>query len=110
MKKGTLRPNGITLASFEADFVNPPTGKMTAKAAFVNSETGATHGWTTQQIWSPATIQKLGELKEAMEVDLAGAHFVNGEEDAGPAPRQQGLSTGLGEHLASHQEDAESIK
>ena len=44
MKKGTLRPNGITLASFEADFVNPPTGKMTAKAAFVNSETGATHG------------------------------------------------------------------
>lgn len=109
MRKGTLKPNSITLASFEADFFNPPTGKMTAKAAFVNTESGATHGWTTHQTWSPSTIQKLHELKEAMETDLAAAHFLDGASEEAPSSKPTGLAGGIGEHLASG-EDAESIK
>jgi len=115
MRKGTLKPNALAIASLEADFINPPTGKMTAKAAFVNLETGATHGWTTHQTWSPSTIQKLRELKDAMEADMAAAHFLEAgiEEPGGitmPATSSRVVSPGgLGEHLDSQGEDAESI-
>jgi len=54
------------------------TLKFTAKAAFLNKDTRETHGWTENTNWSPSTIQKLRELKEAMETDLANIHFVTG--------------------------------
>ena len=117
MRKGILKPNAIAIASFEADFINPPTGKMTAKAAFINTESGASHGWTSHQIWSPSTLAKLKELKDSMEADLADAHFHEGGDEPGqhgprglsPTPPRQNGAGGLGEHLDPKGEDAEPI-
>lgn len=53
-------------------------GTLVAKAAFVNTETGATHGQTTCRQWSPATTVKLKELLDAMSADLEAMHFADG--------------------------------
>lgn len=86
---------------------------MKSKAAFVNSVTGNTHGWTTHHVWSPETLERLKKLRESMELDLAAAHFL----DVGEAPQAEveetGTTTessgGLGEHLGRRMQDADPI-
>jgi hypothetical protein len=115
MKQGTLKADAVTLASIEVNFMEPASGKMTAKAAFVGLSTGITHGWTTHQIWSPETLLKLKELKESMEIDLGAFHFIGGAQEVGGATRPATApggppAGGLSEHLGGNQiEDAESI-
>ena len=113
MKQGTLKANAVKLASIEVNFMEPASGKMTAKAAFVSLTTGVTHGWTTHQVWSPQTLMKLRELTESMELDLGAFHFLGGAEDVvgavGPTTTPGATPTGgLGEYLGeNHKEDAD---
>lgn len=77
---------------------------MTAKAAFVNTTSGHTHGWTNGRSWSEETLAKLRELKESMERDLEKQHFDDlshtpGTTTSGSVTRE-GFH-GLGEHLGT---------
>lgn len=105
MKTGRLRANAIAVASFEVSFLNTSVD-MKAKAVILDTESRRTHGWTQNQNWSPATMKKLEELKEAMEEDFATGLF---QQDGGKTgfqvagsteKREEGEPGGLGEHLS----------
>lgn len=104
MIRGNPKFDSITVAKFEASFLGP-TLNFTAEAAFANSRTGQTHGWTKNTTWSPATIEKLKELRSLMELDLGAMHLEGGGEVlVGPTSvaTTRGLAPeggGLGEHL-----------
>lgn len=104
MIRGTPKFDGLTVAKITVSFLGP-TLDFVGEAAFTNSKTGQTHGWTKNQTWSKETIEKLRELRALMEVDLGAVHLDGGGEVlAGPAalPVKGGLSvpeSGLGEHV-----------
>ena len=54
-----------------------PSVSLVAKAAFVSSETGQTHGYTTHERWSPAVTEKLNELRALLEREIACVHFAD---------------------------------
>ena len=99
MIAGTPKFDGITLGEFTASFLGPPGAThLEAKSAFVSTSTGHTHGWTKTTSWSPETLAKLAELKEAMERDVAKVHF--GGDAVGPSRADQAVPVaGLGEFL-----------
>lgn len=110
MKTGTLKADIVMVGEFSANFLGTSVS-FSAKAAFASSTTKETHGWTQNTNWTPATMQKLRELKEAMEVDLANIHFVGG---AGETTERGGLTlrgntppagededVGLGAHIGN---------
>ena len=91
----------MALGELSANFLGA-TIELRAKAAFVNTEDGATHGWTegSGAIWSPDTIRQLELLRSAMESDLARMHM----EDAQPIQRgksEERSPSGLAEHLSA---------
>lgn len=92
---GTPEFDGITLTTIEVDLI---TRSLVAKAAFVNTKTGATHGWTegTGTIWSTETKTAVAALAASMEKDLAVLHFGGAREVPGFAAS---TNSGLGEHL-----------
>lgn len=71
---------------------------LTSEAAFINTRTGATHGWTKGEatIWSEETKQIAFELVASMERDFARLHF--GTSSEAPAAKSTNIG-GLGEHL-----------
>jgi len=93
---GTPEFDGITLTTIEVDMI---TRSLVAKAAFVNTKTGATHGWTegTGTIWSAETKAAVAALAASMEKDLAVLHFGGTRESTGFS---SAATSGLGEHLA----------
>jgi len=101
MREGTPNFDGVLVGELSVSFIDSPS-VLSAKAAFVNRSTGRTHGWTSNAQWSPATLRKLQELRDAMEDDLAEIHFREGRTAQGGAP---GLNLtpkrppGLGDHL-----------
>lgn len=103
-------PKFDALAVFNGEFsFMGPTLTLKVKAAFVDTKTGHTHGWTNGEgpIWSKNTMDILGKLREAMEDDLARLHLTDGStvpEATGGAVEAGG--GGLGEHLGSGGEDA----
>lgn len=107
MVNGTLKCNALAL--FEGSF-NILASKLTVKAAFVDTNTGHTHGWTTGEgtIWSKATMDAMTALKESIELDLAKLHFTDGGTIAEPTAKTEGPagSGGIGEHLGEQGEDA----
>jgi hypothetical protein len=100
MIKGNTKFDAIAVGEFTAAFIGP-TLEFKAKAAFVDSKTGQTHGWTTNATWSPPTIEKLKELRLLMEADLGAMHLEGGGEAVHNviAPRAPQVPTGLGEHV-----------
>jgi hypothetical protein len=104
MIEGTSRINALALGELTANFRAGGNITLTAKAAFLNTNAGATMGWTQGEstMWSRETIDILLQLAEAMEKDLARVHFGDGTSpvyartDAPNAPLSLG---GLGEHL-----------
>ena len=108
MIRGTAKFDGIAIGELSANFL-APTVHMEGKAAFVNSDTGTTHGWTKSTRWSEETIKKLQELKESMERDLAKDHFVG--ESGTRIGASEGTTAanggGLGEFLS--QSDAPQV-
>jgi hypothetical protein len=99
MIPGTPKFNALVVAEIAIDFLKS-TAK--AKAAFINTLSGETHGWTegSNTIWSEQTKIKLRELRESMEIDLAVVHFGDTQR-TGTAPTSSPFPTndGLGEHL-----------
>jgi len=96
---GTPRFNQLAVGEIEVDFTSSPI-KIDVTAAFVDSKTGETHGWTKGYggIWSEETRKKLVELRELMELDLSKLHF----DKAGSATTTKGVEFepgGISEHL-----------
>lgn len=79
--------------------------QMKAKAAFVDTTTGSTHGWTESSQWSHDTVAKMKELVAMMESDMAKQHFIGDTGGAGAGPiepgARPGMSGGLGEHVGN---------
>lgn len=107
MIDGTLKATGIAVGEFSCNVLSA-TVKLTAKAAFIDARSGQTHGWTSCDSWSPATMAKMREFMEAMELDLARQHFTafspttsNVADPARPAGIPEG---GLGEHVGGEGE------
>lgn len=96
----------VRVAEISVSFLETPAA-ISAKAAFVNSKSGATHGWTTGKRWADDTMAKLVELRELMERDLANTHFEDGSATSSPTTSSGGVREafqGLGEHLGSAEE------
>lgn len=108
MKTGTARVLGVVVASIDMNFLET-TARIETQAALVNPKTGGTVGWLKERNWSPATMEKVRELRDAMEADLAKNLFEETTGDAFPvtqdAPRDVTTSAGsppaggIGEHL-----------
>lgn len=99
----SVKFDSIRVAEVSVSFLEA-TPAVTAKAAFVNTKSGATHGWTTGKRWSDETMAKLAELRAAMEKDLADQHFDDGSSVSSPTTSGGGLREtfqGLGEHLGT---------
>lgn len=95
----------IRVAEVSVKFLETPA-VISAKAAFVNTASGTTHGWTTCTSWSKETMDKLRELRELMERDLSEHHFA----DAGTSTTTTSSGDmrdsfqGLGERLGTAEE------
>jgi hypothetical protein len=100
MIRGTPKFDGVAVLEGTFSFLASATA-LTGKAAFTNSRTGDTHGWTQNTQWSPATIEKLKELRASMEVDLGGLHLEGGGEEIISAirPARSESPVGLDDHL-----------
>jgi hypothetical protein len=100
MIKGHAKFDGLAIGEFTAIFIGP-TLDFKAKAAFIDTTTGQTHGWTSNQTWSRAVVEKLHELKQLMEIDLGALHLEAGGEPPRDAVAAQPGSahTGLGEYV-----------
>ncbi len=101
--QGVPKFNEIVLGDISADF-KKATISLSGVAAFVDSDTGMTHGWTKGDgpIWSKETMIKLQDLRKAMEQDLAKVHFsersIQGKgEHAKPGLPFQPM--GIGQHI-----------
>ena len=106
MIRGTPQFDGIAAGEVSMNFMGA-SFRMTAKAAFVNSKTGQTHGWTTHETWSPAIIEKVKELRALLEAEIAQSHFsdVDGARTPGiKFTKESEPPAGLGEHLSANAE------
>lgn len=99
MIRGTPKFDGLAVGEFTANFLSP-TIRLHAKAAFIDTKSGATCGWTEGTNWSPDTLAKVQELRLAVERDLAMMHFSGGGEQP-MAVSTPALTQGLGEHLGA---------
>lgn len=102
MIRGQVVFDGLTVMEFTCDLTHE-TIHLEAKAAFIQTadvgehKAGKTHGSTTCTHWSPATMKKLTEFREAMEQDLARRHFKDVlTATSGIDPEEVG---GIGENL-----------
>lgn len=99
--------NAVALGELTVDFTAGPSLRMQAKAAFINTENGKTHGWTTCSQWSKETVEKLAELRAAMENDIASMHFADATMATGTSTGGGSLADtakGLGERLGAVEE------
>lgn len=94
----TAKFDKLAVGEMTANFLTVPAS-IKVKAAFVDSTTGSTHGWTECSNWSPATASKMAELRACMEADLARIHFEDGTTTSGGG--DQIAYGGLGEALGS---------
>lgn len=88
--------DAVAIATVE---INVLTKSLMGKAAFVNTKTGATHGWTegSGHIWSEETKAAVTALVASMERDIARVHM--GQETNYKANQIVPVVSGLGEHL-----------
>lgn len=108
--RGTLKADGLAVARITIDFLQNPV-KVHALAALVETQGGQTIGWVNGDgaMFTSETMEKLQDLRLAMEQDLAKRVFVEGHAVSGAAKRGEGGLEigGLGEHVGSL--DAPSI-
>jgi hypothetical protein len=105
---GTPAFDALTILEIEGIDYREGSPSLVGHAAFVNTKTGKTHGKTTLRQWSKPTLQKLEELRLAMEEDMAKANFVTAGEDA-PRQLSEHEPGGIGEHVGPAADDAPSI-
>jgi len=99
---GTLKADGLAVAKITIDFLQNPV-KIHALAALVHTRGGQTLAWTegNGSIFSTETMQKLQELREAMEIDLGRSVFADGVTTDVAEPSTGVRVGGLGEHLGA---------
>lgn len=100
--RGTLKADGLAVAKITIDFLHNPV-KVHALAALVHTKGGQTLGWTegTGATFSTETMQKLQELRTAMENDIARGVFTEGAV-AEAVETSSGIKLGgLAEHLGN---------
>lgn len=94
---GVIKFDGIAVVTVEANMMEK---SMSARAAFVNTKTGESHGFTdgSGHVWSPETKIALATLVSLMERDLGNLHFTSSSSDpvAASAKTETG---GIGEHV-----------
>lgn len=100
MLKGTPKADGVALMSishisFLAGAANPT---MQAKCAYIKSDTGATLGYIEHNNWSKETLQRLAELRAAMEQDIADL-YLGVSESAGAVDSNE--PKGIADHLGT---------
>jgi hypothetical protein len=93
---GTPKFDGIAVLELSAGLSDPNRAKLQGKAAYVNTVTGQTHGWTSggPGNWSKETMDLLDALRGSMEKDLANRDF-----DSVQTEMDFGEIGGLGEHV-----------
>lgn len=98
--KGTPRLQELAITSFEVSYEKATIG-LKATAAFVDASTGVTLAWTRGEggVWSKKTMEMLGELRLAMELDLGKRHFIEGNVASNGKELGLDLEGGLGGHL-----------
>lgn len=103
MITGSPKFNSLAVVTLSADF-SKPTVSFTARAAFIDTNNGSTHGWTDAMgsAWSKETMEALKVLKASMEQDLGRLHL----DGAGSVEDKPGLNLegGLGEHVGGNAE------
>jgi len=96
--------DGMVVFTIAVDFTKPNVS-LSARAAFVNTATGQTHGWTDGDggMWSAGTMRKLADLRSALESDLGAKHLGGGgsmEQDRKASPDAfSSPPDGIGERL-----------
>ncbi len=75
---------------------------VSAKAAFVNTKSGTTHGYTYCTNWSKEVLIKIKELAALMSLELDSTHFDMGitSSEQGVIPQEIG---GLGEFIKDNE-------
>ena len=109
--KGTPAFDTLAVSRINIDFM-PSQATIEVTAAFANSQTGQTHGWTKGNglAWSKETLMAIRTLRERMAEDLAKLHFKEfSVAEPGGGAKPSG-SSGIAEHLGSAPTpDAESV-
>ena len=103
MINGSPKFNGMAMGEGKFSFLGT-TIHLEGKAAFIDNRTGQTHGWTHNTSWGKDTIDKLMELRAAMELDLGRLHLEGGGEKlvtTSKPPALTGGGDGLGEFLGT---------
>jgi hypothetical protein len=100
--RGTPKFDLLIVSEIRAEYKSGTGSMLTASAYYASSVTGETHGWTRAQGgWSAETLNKLAELREAMENDIASRDFDGGSASSLSKP-EAGLSLGgIGEHIGT---------
>jgi hypothetical protein len=102
--RGAPKFDGLAVAKISIDYLKTPI-EIDVQAAFMNTETGDTHGWTRGTVaWSDETRGLLNALRVAMERDLAARHLSGADGGApvaaatytGTSRQPSGLSEPLG--------------
>jgi hypothetical protein len=102
--EGTIKFNAVAVAEVEANMLGP-SPQLSGKAAFVDTRTGKTHGWTSAKgiAWSKETIEALDALCECMNQDLARIHMAEYTSESTGVTSGMANITGLSEHLNSEE-------
>lgn len=112
--QGVPKFDALALLEIEAIRFNGTSPAVVAHAAYVNLTDGNTYGRTTCRNFSKATMDKLIELRECMEQDMAALVFESSEAHAsndgalGPKP-VGGISEYLGAADKATSTDAEQL-
>lgn len=104
--EGTPNFNSIKLMELgELKFYEDGGPVLRARFAYVNTANGKTYGSATSNHFSKEVLEKLEELKQALELDFAKLVFVEHQEETRVAAPKGQPPPGLVEHLG----DAHSI-
>lgn len=100
--RGTPKFDLLIISDIRVEYKGGTDSTLAATAHYASSVTGQTHGWTRSQSgWSAETLNKLAELRESMENDIAARDFDGGSASS-PQKQEAGLSLGgIGEHVGT---------
>ncbi len=99
---GTPAFNAVALLKIDSISFATKDVSLVGHGAFVNTDTGSTYGQTSCRRWSKRTLEKLDELRAAMEEDLAALVFVTRAASGSEGPVLE--PGGIGESLRSSTE------
>jgi hypothetical protein len=100
MIEGTIVFDGIAIGELKANLIGA-SPQLSAKAAFIDTKTRKTHGWTLAENmpWSKETLAALDALCVCMERDMSALHMVGQADGQGAITATKLPMTGLTEHL-----------